>query len=177
MARLIDLNKYKFNGKEKIILDTNVLLYLFGPFNGGNDYGYSEFLKNAINSCAELFVNNQILSEFINRNCRLAYQQYLKNKKCKQNKFQYKRHYRSTADFKENYKLSIEIIKTEILSISNLSVIDVKDITHALSHYQMLDFNDELILQNAYRESLNIVTHDTDFFNVNIEVPIMTYNV
>lgn len=177
MAKFIDLNLYTFNGREKIILDTNILLYLFGPFNGGNDYGYSNFLINSITSGTELFVNNQILSEFVNRNCRLAYKQYLKNNGLKQWAFQYKRDYRETDDFKENYELSMEIIDTEILPISNLSLIDVSDVTQSLTSYQMLDFNDELILQSASRESFNIVTHDDDFFNLNSEVPIMTYNV
>lgn len=176
MAKLIDLNLYTFIGKEKVLLDTNILLYLFGPFNGGNDYGYSSFLNDSLTANAKLYVNNQILSEFINRNCRLAYEQYLKNSQLSRNKFPYKKSYRKTKDFNYNYQLSMEIIETEILAISTIIDIKACDIDRTISEWQMLDFNDELILQGAKRECLNIVTHDTDFSQQNSNIPIMSYH-
>lgn len=175
MTNVIKLKSYDFTGKESLLLDANVLLYLFGPHNSGNDHGYSDFLEKALLRNVEMYVNESVLSEFVNRNCRLAYKQFLKNHNFSESFCDYKRTYRKSEDFKKNYKLSIDIIESEILSIAKFSANTDREINVVLSSYELLDFNDELIIRNAEVNGFGIVTHDRDFLQHSSNVSIYQY--
>lgn len=176
MTNVINLNSYRVTGKEKVLLDANILLYLFGPFNGANDYGYSNFLEKALINGTEMYVNESVISEFINRNCRLAYEQYLRNNTLKRYDFSYKKHYRTTENFKRNYNLSIDIVKTEILTIAKFSSNCNKEMNKGLLSAELLDFNDELIVRNAECNGLGIVTHDRDFITHSSSIDVFQYS-
>lgn len=178
MANKWRISEYVFNGSETLILDTNILLYLFGPYNGSEDYGYSDFLEDILNKKCKLVVSDVILSEFVNRNLRLAYSTYIKDNNLNSRRFKYKRDYRETSDFAENYELSLEIIRTEILTIAELVEISIEDMENSVStNYAMLDYNDEIILRTAERNDYGIATHDSDFFKQETDVLIFSTNL
>ena len=64
MAIEKDLNTYTLNQGETFIVDTNVWIYLFSPFST-NSFGYQKFLSEAQNKNCKLFINSQIISEFV----------------------------------------------------------------------------------------------------------------
>lgn len=170
MSNNINNINNNFSGSENIIVDTNILLYLFGPFNN-EDFDYSIFLEKAKNKNVSLYVSDIILSEFVNRNNRLGYYQYLNKNNLTTNNYQYKRDYRTTSEFRENYELSLEIIEQEVLKEMSLLIFD-NHIINDFSRYSLLDFGDELIYRQAKLLDYSIVTHDRDFRQLNSDVLI-----
>ena len=75
----MDLSKlYSISEKDRVFLDTNVLIFLFSPFNMSKEYEnqkekYSEIFNLLIENKSKLFDNSLVISEFINRNLRLDF--------------------------------------------------------------------------------------------------------
>lgn len=170
MNKNINIINNDFSGSEEIIVDTNILLYLFGPFNY-NDFNYSVFLEKARNKDISLYVSDIILSEFVNVNTRLGYYLYLKENKLTAKNCDYKKYYRETTNFREIYELSLEIIEQEILKEMTLLIFD-NQIIENFSSYTLLDFGDELIYRQAKILDYSIVSHDKDFRQLNSGVKI-----
>lgn len=158
----------------KILVDTNIWLYLFGIQSSWEDPGYTDLLDKLIRLNAHLFVNSQIISEYINTTTRLAYKQYIKRHKLQAKKFQYKRKYRPTGDFNTNYEIAIESVKTEILELAQLTNANNQKTVNSIEQYNMLDFNDELIVNDALQNDLFIMTHDKDYLDYPEEIGIIS---
>lgn len=172
MVSTVKIKEHNFSDSDKFLIDTNILIYLFSPFNS-DDFGYDYFFEEACINGSSMYVCETSISEFINRNCRIAYSQYLKNNGLKRREFEYKRHYRGTQDFKDNYEHSLELIREDICPLMDILTSRENDIEKAMSEdYQLLDFNDEIIYQVASRNGYNIVTHDKDFLNLDSSISI-----
>lgn len=162
--RFKDLNIYTFNQGESFIVDTNVWIYLFSPFST-NDFGYQNFLSEAQNKKCKLFINSQIISEYINVICRTAYENYVRANGFTKNRFKFKRDYQQTTDFYHYYQLACESVKNDILKYSKISPIKLWHIRNSLNDYhQMKDYND-LLYTKMTKEKIKIVSHDKDFGN------------
>lgn len=156
------LSDYNFKEKEEFIVDTNVWLYLFSPFSV-NDYGYSEFLSAALDKKCRLYVNNQIISEYINVICRAAYRNYLNNNHLNARNFKFKSDYQKTDDFQNYYKIACSSVKDDILKYSKILPIKLWHIRKGLNQFDtMNDFND-LVYVQMLSKKLKIVSHDKDF--------------
>ena len=90
MAISKELNTYTLSPGDSFIVDTNVWIYLFSPFST-NDFGYQNFLSEALNKNCKLFINSQIISEYINVICKTAYEEYLRANGLTRNRFKFKR--------------------------------------------------------------------------------------
>lgn len=164
MAIEKDLNIYTLNQGESFIVDTNVWIYLFSPFST-NDFGYQNFLSEAQNKKCKLFINSQIISEYINVICRTAYENYVRANGLTKNRFKFKRDYQQTTDFYHYYQLACESVKNDILKYSKISPIKLWHIRNSLIDYhQMKDYND-LLYTKMTKEKMKIVSHDRDFGN------------
>ena len=164
MAINIDLSNYKITKDDAFIVDANVWIYLFSPFSN-NDYGYNTFLSNAISKKCKLFVNSQIISEYIKVICRAAYEKYLQDNHLDRRYFKFKRNYQQTTDFKNYYQLACESVKNDILQYSKILPIKLWHIRKSLNNYhQMNDFND-LVYTQMLTTRLKIISHDNDFRN------------
>lgn len=164
MAIEKDLHVYSLNQGESFIVDTNVWIYLFSPFST-DDFGYQNFLFEAQNKNCKLFINSQIISEYINVICRTAYEEYLKTNRLNKSSFKFKRDYQQTPDFSHYYQLACESVKKDILSYSKILPIKLWHIRNSLIDYhQMKDYND-LLYTKMTKGKLKIVSHDRDFGN------------
>jgi len=164
MAIEKDLNTYTLNPGESFIVDTNVWIYLFSPFST-NDFGYQNFLSEAQTKKCKLFINSQIISEYINVICRTAYEEYVRSNRLNKSSFKYKRDYQQTADFYDNYQLACESVKNDLLKYSKILPIKLWHIRKSLNDYhQMKDYND-LLYTKMTKGKIKIVSHDKDFGN------------
>lgn len=164
MAIEKDLNTYTLNTGESFIVDTNVWIYLFSPFST-NNFGYQNFLLEAQTKKCKLFINSQIISEYINVICRTAYEEYVRSNRLNKSSFKYKRDYQQTADFYDNYQLACESVKNDLLKYSKILPIKLWHIRKSLNDYhQMKDYND-LLYTKMTKGKIKIVSHDKDFGN------------
>lgn len=164
MAIEKDLNTYTLNTGESFIVDTNVWIYLFSPFST-NNFGYQNFLSEAQTKKCKLFINSQIISEYINVICRTAYEEYVRSNRLNKSSFKYKRDYQQTADFYDNYQLACESVKNDLLKYSKILPIKLWHIRKSLNDYhQMKDYND-LLYTKMTKGKIKIVSHDKDFGN------------
>ena len=164
MAIEKDLNTYTLNTGESFIVDTNVWIYLFSPFST-NNFGYQNFLSEAQTKKCKLFINSQIISEYINVICRTAYEKYVRANRLNKSSFKFKRDYQQTTDFYHNYQLACESVKNDILKYCKISPIKLWHIRHSLNDfYQMKDYND-LLYTKMTKGKIKIVSHDKDFGN------------
>ena len=164
MAIEKDLNTYTLNTGESFIVDTNVWIYLFSPFST-NNFGYQNFLSEAQTKKCKLFINSQIISEYINVICRTAYEEYVRSNRLNKSSFKYKRDYQQTADFYDNYQLACESVKNDLLKYSKILPIKLWHIRKSLNDYhQMKDYND-LLYTKMTKGKIKIVSHGKDFGN------------
>ncbi|MEI4352234.1 type II toxin-antitoxin system VapC family toxin [Streptococcus suis] len=164
MAIDIDLNHYNLSIGESFIVDANVWIYLYSPFSN-NSYGYQNFLASAQTNQCKLFVNSQIISEYINVICRTAYQNYIRANRFNSRNFKFKQDYQQTDDFKQYFQLACESVKNDILSQSKILPIKLWHIRESLNNFhQMNDYND-LVYTKMLTNKLKIVSHDRDFRN------------
>ncbi|HEL2204187.1 TPA: type II toxin-antitoxin system VapC family toxin [Streptococcus suis] len=164
MAIDINLNNYTYSKGDSFIVDSNVWIYLYSPFST-NTFGYENFLAEAQSKQCKLFVNSQIISEYINFICRTAYKQYLRTNGLNSRNFAFKRDYQQTLDFKHHYQLACESVKNDILSQSKLLPIKLWHVRKSLdSYHQLNDYND-LVYSKMLTNNLKIVSNDKDFGN------------
>lgn len=161
-----------FNDSDKIIIDANVLIYVYCPLNSSSydDFisHYTEILEKISKAKASVFVNSLIISEFINRWLRMDF---------KKSPF-------ASADFKKDYRASERYRNTMRVILSELKkfyrqhkVTNIDDNfsnINFLSHYDkeiQNDFNDIIIAENAISNKCKILTQDGDFSKYsNVEV-------
>lgn len=164
MGKIVDLKKGYPETKKGILVDTNIWLYLFGPKNGDNDHGYGEFLQYSLDHGINLYLTPFIISEFINRTVRLEFAEFLADSDTDSSDISYKRDFRPTDRYNEIYKKSLDVVKDEILTDSNLLIPTNSITVSSLDNPHMLDFNDETIIRTAIDNNLNIATHDRDYY-------------
>lgn len=160
----------------KIFLDTNIWIYLFCPFSRSRDFivkKYSRAFNYLIRSKNEIFIDITVLSEFINRYLRIAYEIYKENNN-KKDDFQYKRDYKQTDDFKETARLIFSTIKNKILV--RVSVInpeyannDIDELISGLNE-RLIDFNDLHIERLCKHNNFYLLTDDGDFSDSSIGI-------
>lgn len=164
MAISKDLNTYAISPGESFIVDTNVWIYLFSPFST-NDFGYQNFLSEVQNKKCKLFINSQIISEYINVICRTAYGEYVRANGLTKNRFKFKSDYQKTADYLKNYRMACDSVKNDLLKYSKILPIKLWHIRNSLNDYhQMKDYND-LLYTKMTKGKIKIVSHDKDFGN------------
>ena len=70
-------NLHKFSSSDKIIIDANVLIYVYCPLNGSSSEQfashYSSLIQKIVEAKASVYVNSLVVSEFINYWLRLDY--------------------------------------------------------------------------------------------------------
>lgn len=175
MANAVSLSNYTFTGSEKFLVDANVWLYLYGPMNNKNDHGYSIIIPKVFDKTIKLFINDLIISEFINKTCRIAYNKYLRKNKLNSRSCDFKKDYRNTQDFKDIYKITIDTVEQDVLAISTYVPVAKDDLFNGIGNLSSEDFNDELIVQSALSQGLSIITHDRDFHSHPANVSIFHF--
>lgn len=169
-----DVQTYSFSSKDNLFLDTNIWIYIYGPIPNKNDLTdiYSKTLDKIRNAFSKIFINELILSEFINTYARLEYNQL--SKEIKPSEF---KKYRASSLFKlvaeDIYRSTKRIINRCNQCNSNFEKADIEKVLFAFSKGDK-DFNDQIFSEICKKNHLIMITDDLDFRNY--DIPILTAN-
>lgn len=136
---------------------------------------YEELYKNIIKSKAEIIISSVQISEFVNRCIRFQYQLWTKDNGVD---LDFKTGYRETDDYRNSMNAILEIIKSDILSVSSC-LDDGFSKMNPDTLYQFgfsYDFNDSLVAEIARLNGAILITDDKDFANYSSNIQIVTAN-
>lgn len=165
-----DIKSYKFTNRDNILLDTNILLSVYGP-NANTEhytYIYSDALARMRTSQAKIFVDALVISEFINRFSRWAFDQLPDETKPSEFK-----EFRRSSEFKKVAQEIADdtrrIIEYATLCDSEFGSIDMNEL---LIEYEMgnSDFNDQVLKHLCEKKGFVLVTHDSDFRSGDVDI-------
>ncbi|MGO4940963.1 hypothetical protein ACTQ45_13280 [Fundicoccus sp. Sow4_D5] len=156
-----------------LLMDTNILIYVDSLINTETRYSYDEIVDELLTNNVNLYITDNVISEYIHRCCKMAYKNFIE---CRSHltteNYKYKLDYLQDNNFKIYYHQAIESIQGFLdAGVSLISSSDAH-IMSALENVRMKDFNDNLLLNIAECKNLGILTHDKDFVNVNTRVKI-----
>ncbi len=165
-----NLSNYNFAKDDVFLVDANIWLYLFpAPSDSNNSFTkqYSSAFKAILATKVTIVINSLILSEYLNRYCRIEWEALHKNKYTNFKRF------RQSADYQSVGQRAAADAK-EILKYCSKKDDDFTtvDITQILSDFEsgIVDFNDGLIADSCFRYRWKLITHDSDFTEGGIEV-------
>lgn len=168
--RAHDLTTYAFQKDEPLLLDTNVWIYLFpAPSDKPSHHatGYSNALKKMRTTGSRLLMDALILSEYLNRYCRIEWTAL---------------HKRSYPDFKAFRKSPAFQTMGQGAAVSARSMLKLctrhdhpfatADVGRVLADFEAgsNDLNDGLLVETCRHHNWKLVTNDGDFVEGGIEV-------
>lgn len=158
---------HKFDKNSKVLIDTNILLFVFYPLNTNQNKvsKYSVVLEKLRENSSQLFVSSLVISEFINRWLRMDFE---KNFQDDERTKEFKKDYRVSDTYKKTINLILKTIK-KIYKNYNIKNIDDSYVNfNILDKYKniYIDFNDLILIHIAERNNLKILTDDKDLINI-----------
>ncbi len=168
--KVYDLSRYSFRHDDVVLLDANVWLYLFpAPSSSLSWFAskYSLAVKHILQVKAKLVLDAIVLSEYINRYCRIEWNARYQGQYSEFKKF------RCSPDFSSVGKTAAVYTK-EILKISqchdypfsSLNIDQVLDDFESGAN----DLNDGLLAHTCRHHGWKLITNDSDFIGGGIEV-------
>ncbi|HRF55769.1 MAG TPA: type II toxin-antitoxin system VapC family toxin [Campylobacterales bacterium] len=162
-------NLHRFSSSDKIIIDANVLIYVYCPLNGSSSEQftshYSSLIQKIVDAKASVYVNSLVVSEFINYWLRLDYK--------KSGLVDFKKDYRSS----ERYKMTMKTILNQLGKFykhcsakqlnDGFATVDLQD---KYKSFAESDFNDIVIAENAKINKCKVLTEDRDFEQYGVEI-------
>jgi predicted nucleic acid-binding protein len=168
--RVYDLTAYSFSQGEHILIDTNIWLYLFpAPGNPQHRFAgqYSSAFSRLIRAQAQPVLDPMVLSEYLNRYCRIEYEG---NFKTLYSQF---KQFRQSGDFL-GVASSAKSFASRILNFCQLHSLPANelDLNQALSIFASghTDFNDSILVDICKKRNLKLMTNDGDFRCGGIEI-------
>lgn len=164
-----DLASYTFSAGEKILLDTNIWLYLF-PASGQPDrfaYQYSAAFTRLIAANAQPILSPMILSEYLNRYIRIEWQGgYIDN-------YPNFKKFRQSKDF-THVAVSVNVFAQKILQHCQVHELaaNALNLQQSLDEFATgkIDFNDAVLIDICKQSNFKLMTNDSDFQNGGIEI-------
>jgi predicted nucleic acid-binding protein len=158
-----------FKSSDKILVDANVLIYVFCPLNSSHYDNfinhYTDTLQKIANANASVFVNSLIISEFINRWLRMDFQRSGLNN--------FKQDYRASGRYTKTIKSILRELK-KFYTQCNVRTIDDNfsniDYQNKYAKFLESDFNDIIIAENALSNGCKILTQDRDFTQYGVSI-------
>ena len=168
------IEKYSFTANDKLLLDTNISLFIYCPYCDPNTFAaYSTAFKNILSAKSKIYVSSTILGEFIYRYCRLAHDLLVERGAASKS---FKR-FRNSALFRPVAKAVADgarrVLQNATRINEDFALLDVGSILTDLESGKH-DFNDLLIAKACESERLTLITDDEDF-SVR-DLPILTAN-
>lgn len=156
-----DIRSYAFSYSDRLLLDTNVWMFVQGPNKPGDNRVavYSSALAKILAAKSAIHIDVMILSEFINRYARLRH-------KLSEGAPADFKQFRNGADFKpvaqEIAGAVRRVLKNCTRTESGFATVDIVSL---IDEYQKgwSDFNDQMLTELCKSRSLTFVTDDGDF--------------
>lgn len=158
------IEKYTFAAADKLLLDANIWLYIYGPQGDPADHRtrvYSAALANILAVKSHIYLDVLILSEFINRYARLRYDILRPAGWPKEFKS-----FRKSGAFKSIAKDVADDTRRLVKQCEQMeSGFETVDVGALLAEYEAgdTDFNDQILTELCKTKGLTLVTHDVDF--------------
>jgi len=171
------MSNYTVGPTEEFFFDTNIWMFLFAPLAGAKQNkqkAYSKLLSDIISRGATIWINSQVVAEYINRCLRMEFEVWKRNT---QNYYaDYKRDFRQT----EEYKTTLKDTKSQVSLILQKStrypddfhMIDVDEIISSME--TSLDYGDAVIVDLCKRKNFKLVTDDKDMKNSDFSFDVIT---
>lgn len=165
-----DLSSYSFSSGEKILIDTNVWIYLF-PASGNPPKQiasqYSLALKKLVSAGAQPILDPMVLSEYLNRYVRLEWSGGYKGRYPVFKKFRKSNEFLVVASDAKSFASRI----MSYCLVHSLPA-DSLNLRQALDNFSSgaSDFNDELLIDVCSKKCFKLMTNDGDFQFGGIEV-------
>jgi predicted nucleic acid-binding protein len=165
-----NLATYVFQKDEPLLLDTNVWLYLYPAPSDRPTYhaaGYSSALKSMLAAGSRLVMDAMILSEYLNRYCRIEWKAL---------------HEAAQPDFKAFRRSALFLTVGQGAATYARGMLRLctrydhpfaaADVTRILADFETgtNDFNDGLLIETCRHHGWKLVTNDRDFTTGGIEV-------
>lgn len=165
-----DLSTYLFSSGEPLLLDANVWLFLFpAPSGKPSSFAgsYSTAFKNMLLAKVDLALDALVLSEYLNRYCRIEWDALHTTKHKNFKAFRQSPDYIPVGQGAALY--AHKIVKLCTLHDHPFSVSAVEQV---LIDFECgdCDFNDGLFVESCRSHGWKFVTNDGDFVNGGIEV-------
>jgi predicted nucleic acid-binding protein len=160
-SRALDIRSHNFQGDDRLLIDANVWLRVYGPLAPGGSYSaiYSKAHRKMRMANCTLFIDVVVLSEFINAFARLEFQQG------PQAALGFKTFRKSEAFglIAREIAINAKRIVTQCQCVE--SGFEDIDVSTLLTDFQsgQHDFNDQVIAELCLARRLKLVTHDADF--------------
>lgn len=171
-----DIQSYAFSSSDKLLVDANVWLFLYGPqYSSSRDPRvrvYSAAWKSILSAGCQVVIDVTVLSEFVNASLRYEYNKLPASLK--------------PPDFKSFRRSALYPSVARHLAVncnailSHCSCVDSDfTLTSAASAIAglaagTLDFTDQVLVQLCGAKGFTIITHDGDYKGA--DVNILTFN-
>ena len=171
------ISNYTVGPTENFFFDTNIWMFIFAPLAGAKrnkQDAYSRFLSEVASRGATIWINSQVIAEYINRCLRMQFDVWKET--TKRYTSNYKHDFRSTED----YKSTLQDVKAQvgaILKITNkcpddFHIVDIDAIISSMG--DSLDYGDAIIVDLCKRKSYKLVTDDGDMTKISFSFDVIT---
>ena len=171
------ISKYTVGPSEEFFFDTNVWMFIFAPLAGAKSdkqKAYSSLLKEIITRGATIWINSQVVAEYINRCLHLEFDQWKERTGNLGAKF--KKDFRSTPE----YKSALNDAKSNIFVILQKSERHPDDF-HSINIDSIIasmgascDYGDAIIVDLCKRKKFKLVTDDGDMSKTEFPFTVIT---
>lgn len=165
-----DLSTYTFSSGESLLLDANVWLFLFPAPSGRSSSqaaNYTTAFKNMLMASASLVMDVLVLSEYLNRYCRIEWSALHKSAYPDFKRFRLSPDYAAVGQ-------GAALFARKILKLCTRHdhPFSASDVARVLTDFESgtCDFNDGLFVETCRQNGWKFVTNDGDFTTGGIEV-------
>jgi len=164
------IGDYKFSQDDKLLLDANIWLYLFAPPSKPSGYAtkvYSEAFKRILSAKSQVVLSSTILSEYLNRYCRIEWGARFKEVHPDFKSFRQSQDYFQVGNGAATYARAM--LKQSRRVDDGFAGTDIAAVLGDFESGRS-DFNDGLLVSACASNSWKLVTHDGDFKEGGIHV-------
>jgi len=173
-----NIRSHTFQKTDRLFFDTNIWLAINNPFGHQVDErarAYSNAYLEIITLGLKIFIDVNVLSEFINRSTRQRFELW-KEEDLKRRDVEFKT-YRSSQDYKETRQSVAAAVQTILLDCEAVDTLLARiNLVQLINDFAKgkYDFNDQLIFEVCRANHFVLVTDDSDYRGM--AIPILTYN-
>lgn len=172
-----DIRTLQFDKEQPVFFDANAWLSIYPATSNETNRNwacdYTDLYKRLTKYNAPIMINAMVMSEYINRFCRIEHEAY-----CKSYKFVEYKEYRNSGDFKYTAAAAAGSAKEILETACQVGIDGELDLESCVSDVKTgsVDFNDSVYIATCLRNGWPIVTNDSDFVSPKLELEIWTAN-
>jgi len=161
--------KHKYSPEDRLFLDANIWLHVFGPQGSSQDQrskSYSIALKRALNANSNIYIDVLVMSEYLNRSLRYHFDEAGLpggNFKKYRDTHEYEAAVRAVTSQAKQFLRHCKLVESDFTQCDPMQM--MTDFAQTPS-----DFNDEIIIKLCCRHGFTLMTDDGDFINSGLNI-------